>query len=99
MPLNPEDLARFQAMEAAHPAEPPQPAGAAALGCQKTWVAVELLDAAGQPVAGAEYLITLPDGSTRRGRLDANGYAIERDVGDAGQCTVEFPGSGPVRPR
>lgn len=99
MPVAPEDLASFLNMEQAFPPEPSLPADAAVLPCSRTWVALELLDAAGQPVAGAEYVLTLPDGTQRRGRLDAQGFALERDVGDAGQCHAVFPGVGPVRPR
>lgn len=86
-------------MEEAHPPEPPLPPDSAVLPCQSTWVAVELLDAAGQPVAAAEYVLTLPDGSERRGRLDEAGYAIERNVPEPGRCRVRFPNAGAVRPR
>jgi hypothetical protein len=36
------------------------------------------LDEGGAPLM--DYMVLLPDGSTRRGRLDALGHAVERDV-------------------
>lgn len=40
-----------------------------------TWIAFEVTDAVGQPVAGKSFTLTLPDGSTRDGTLDENGKA------------------------
>ena len=48
-----------------------------------------LRDAEGQPVAGARYRVTLPEGVTIEGELDADGVArLERLP--TGQCRVEF---------
>ncbi|MCO5169074.1 MAG: hypothetical protein M9894_22250 [Planctomycetes bacterium] len=54
------------------------------------WLAFELLDHAGAPVAGEPYRVTLPDGTVREGELDAQGRArLERL--EPGTCTVELP--------
>lgn len=55
-----------------------------------TWIGIELVDADGNPVAGEEYEITLPDGSVRKGTLDDAGKAHERGI-DPGTCAVRFP--------
>ncbi|PTT24770.1 hypothetical protein [Pseudomonas sp. HMWF021] len=68
----------------------PGPAGAV-MPCQTTWVGIELRRSDGLPVPRAEYVLTLPDGSKRHGMLDEKGYAVEKDVGEAGQCHVYFP--------
>jgi hypothetical protein len=56
----------------------------------KTWVEFQLLDENGKGAAGVAYEITLPDGSTQRGRIGANG-AVRFDNIDPGQCQVRFP--------
>lgn len=99
MPLNPESLASFENMEEANPPEPPRSAADPVLPCAQTWVAVELLGPDGLPVPGAEYEIVLPDGRVRRGVLDAQGYAMERNIGAPGTCRVSFPGREDIRPR
>lgn len=55
-----------------------------------TWIGVELLDEKGDPIASEDYEITLPDGSLRKGKLDAKGRAEEKGV-DPGTCKVRFP--------
>jgi len=55
-----------------------------------TWIEIELLDDDGQPVAGAEYKIKLPDGSIHKGTLDGNGLARYDGI-VPGQCSVTFP--------
>jgi hypothetical protein len=57
---------------------------------EPTWLAIELKDAEGRPVPHARYVVTLPDGSTREGTLNKNGYAREDGV-NPGQCQVSFP--------
>jgi uncharacterized Zn-binding protein involved in type VI secretion len=47
-------------------------------------------DQNGRALANEEYLLRLPDGSTRRGKLDAQGHKKEEKV-PAGKYTVEFP--------
>ena len=80
----------------------PSPLGSANLACgstppmpldpkKKHWVAIEMLDVEGKPVAGMDYQITLPDGSTLEGILDTKGTAMITGI-DAGNCQVSFPG-------
>jgi hypothetical protein len=65
--------------------------GAASDGEKSTFVEVVLLDAKGKPVANERYLITLPSGEVREGRLDTRGHVrIEDVIGD--DFTVAFPG-------
>jgi uncharacterized Zn-binding protein involved in type VI secretion len=56
----------------------------------KDWIEIELVDIDGRGVGGEEYVIELPDGSTRRGRLDDCGKARLDGIA-AGVCTVSFP--------
>jgi hypothetical protein len=56
---------------------------------EKTWIAIELLDHKGQPVANEPYEIRLPDGTFRRGTLDARGSARIDGI-DPGTCEVSF---------
>lgn len=55
-----------------------------------TWVAIDLVDDQGTPVANEPYELQLPDGTIVAGRLDQNGYARVDGV-TAGQCQVRFP--------
>lgn len=57
---------------------------------EQTWLAIELKDEEGKPVPSARYVVTLPDGSTREGTLNKNGYARVDGV-NPGQCQVTFP--------
>lgn len=66
--------------------EPAQPAHAPA----DTWIEVELFDAAGEPVANAEYKIRTADGGVRQGTL--NGYgSIHVEPLVHGTCQASFP--------
>lgn len=56
----------------------------------KDWIQVELISADGEPVANAEYELTLPDGSTRTGTLDENGISREEDI-PPGPIRLVFP--------
>jgi hypothetical protein len=71
-------------------AEPPRPKPVEAPVAEPTWLAVELKDEEGHPVPHARYVVTLPDGSTREGTLNKNGYARVDGV-NPGQCKVSFP--------
>ena len=55
----------------------------------KTWIEFHLVDEDGQPVPNATYRVTLPNGSTRDGRLDAQGTARFEEI-DIGQCRITF---------
>lgn len=59
---------------------------------QKTWVEIVLVDDSDppKPVPFKRYRLELPDGSTRQGRLDANGAATLTGI-DPGTCEVSFP--------
>jgi hypothetical protein len=67
------------------------PGGVATRAGPRTWVEIELLDMAGQPVPHERYWIRLPDGSVREGALDAMGLAYFDDL-DPGQCTIRWLG-------
>lgn len=54
------------------------------------WVAIALVDQDNQPVSGARYRVTLPDGAVREGRLDAGGSARLEDI-HPGNCKISFP--------
>ncbi|QDE94790.1 hypothetical protein BHS05_02275 [Myxococcus xanthus] len=71
------------------PEPPPQTSEEAPVE-EQTWLAIELKDEEGNPIPHARYLVTLPDGSTREGTLNKNGYARVDGV-NPGQCQVTFP--------
>lgn len=56
----------------------------------RTWIEVQLLDDNDQPVAGAEYAITLPGGKVVQGWLDETGVARLEGI-PPGVCQVSFP--------
>ncbi len=56
----------------------------------KDWVEVELVDGEGRPVAGERYVLTLPDGTEREGKLDEAGLATVKDV-QPGKTSILFP--------
>jgi type VI secretion system secreted protein VgrG len=58
---------------------------------ETTWIEVELLDEADQPVAGERYWIRLPDGTMAQGRTDENGIASVRGIKQNGNCAICFP--------
>lgn len=77
---------RLPAEEEAAPPPPPVEETAS----ETTFVALEMKDEDGEPMAYARYVVLLPDGSKREGRLNANGYARIDGV-NPGQCKVSFP--------
>lgn len=57
---------------------------------KKTWIEVKLVNAAGEPVPGAAYRLTVTDGRVMEGRLGDD--ALLRVSGiDPGDCTLTFP--------
>jgi type VI secretion system secreted protein VgrG len=54
------------------------------------WIAITLHDDAGDPVPGARYVVTLPDGSKAEGMLDSSGKARVENIPE-GTCQVTFP--------
>ena len=57
----------------------------------KDWVEITLVRKDGAPIGNADYVLTLPDGQTRDGTVDASGCAREEDV-PPGKIKIEFPG-------
>ncbi len=58
---------------------------------KQSWIAIELLDEEGNPVPGAEYSVTLPDGETvAEGTLDEKGFVLLDGI-EQGTCQVRFP--------
>ena len=54
------------------------------------WIEIALLDDAGTPVADEPFLVALPGGGTRDGRLGADGTVRIEDI-PCGVCQVSFP--------
>jgi hypothetical protein len=57
----------------------------------KDWIEITLTDAVGLPVAGADYVVRLADGSEKKGKLDAEGHARVDHVAP-GEYWVHLPG-------
>ena len=55
-----------------------------------TWIEIVLVDEKGRPVPNERYRLVLPDGSTRAGQLDENGFQRVDGI-EAGICDVTFP--------
>jgi type VI secretion system secreted protein VgrG len=55
-----------------------------------TWVAIELVDEAGAPMAGVRYRLVLPNGEVRQGKLGKDGTARADDI-PGGDCKISFP--------
>lgn len=55
------------------------------------WIRICLVDDSKNPIPDEEYVLTLPDGSERRGKLGADGAAVEKDI-PPGPVEIEFPG-------
>lgn len=67
------------------------PVGAGVQACvKKSWIGIKLVDQNNHPVPGEQYQVELPDGKKVKGKLDANGIAMIKDV-DPGTCEVSFP--------
>ena len=67
-----------------------EPEDAPAKKKKTTWIAIKLVDTEGRPVAGEEYRITLPNGSTHEDDLDGHGFARINGI-DPGSCQITFP--------
>ena len=56
------------------------------------FIEIELVDQdTGEPASREEYCITLPDGVTTHGFLDANGFVHIGGIEQAGSCKIGFP--------
>jgi len=69
---------------------PPPPADTVVSPDKKHWIAIELIDEAGQRIPDEDYRITLPDGTIVEGCLDEKGRARIAGI-DSGNCKVTFP--------
>lgn len=69
------------------------PAGEPVLAApsETTWIEIQLVDEEGDPVPGAAYELTLPDGTVQAGKLNFRGRARVDDIEEPGSCTVTFP--------
>ncbi len=56
----------------------------------KDWVEIVLNDNMGRPVPDEDYVLTLPDGTEKKGKLDKKGRAVEKGI-PPGKISVEFP--------
>lgn len=61
----------------------------------RAWVAIELVDGAGRPIAGQRYRIELPDGEIREGALDESGSVTVMRT-EPGTCQIECPFHAPA---
>lgn len=68
----------------------PPPAPTVARSEPTTWIEIELVDMAGEPIRGERYWIELPDGTVREGRLNDKGRAYFDGL-DAGECEIRWP--------
>jgi uncharacterized protein involved in type VI secretion and phage assembly len=56
---------------------------------QTSFIEIELVDEAGQPVAGEPFEVTTPDGKIKHGTTDANGQARIEGIAP-GTCQIKF---------
>jgi hypothetical protein len=68
------------------------PAAAAVQPCPlaKAWLAIQLVGEDDLPIAGEQYRVLLPDGTTKEGILDERGMASFEKI-RPGVCKVSFP--------
>lgn len=58
---------------------------------KKSWIALELVDQDGEPVANEKFKVELPDGSVQTGNLDSQGKFRIEEIDPPGTCKVSFP--------
>lgn len=95
---NPGEMAKIKSQEqaagsgkyAVQPIPFTPPSGDEEEDGEKTWIEIELVDEADEPVPGEKYRITLPDGRVASGTLDKNGFARVSGI-DPGTCQITFP--------
>lgn len=54
------------------------------------WIEIVLVDMDDKPVPNIRYLITLPSGKVKEGKLNEHGKAKYEQIGP-GKCTISFP--------
>lgn len=73
------------------PFKPKKSAASEQVDEKKTsWIEIEMLDEADQPVPGMKYEVKLPDGTVATGVTDGKGYA-RVDGCEEGNCEITFP--------
>lgn len=55
-----------------------------------SWIEIELVDEAGEPVPGEWFEVVCPDGSVACGTTDEKGWAKVTGI-DPGSCDITFP--------
>ena len=58
---------------------------------EKSWLEVELIDEADEPVAGEQVMVTLPDGKVYSGRTNKDGVLKVTGVEPGATCKICFP--------
>lgn len=66
------------------------PASTRQARAELTWIEIRLIGEDDLPIPNERYRLSLPDGSTREGRLDDKGKARVDGI-DPGECEVTFP--------
>jgi uncharacterized Zn-binding protein involved in type VI secretion len=56
----------------------------------KDYIEIELKDINDKPIADEDYVLTLPNGDIRKGKLDGSGYKREENI-PPGRCLIRFP--------
>jgi hypothetical protein len=56
----------------------------------KDWIEIALKDEDNDMIPNEEYHVYLPDDSSRKGKLNENGYMKEKDI-PPGKCRINFP--------
>jgi type VI secretion system secreted protein VgrG len=57
---------------------------------KKSWIEIKMVDEDNNPVPGAHYQVTLPDGTVADGTLDDKGFSRVDGI-DPGTCQITFP--------
>ncbi len=59
----------------------------------KDWMEIKLVDEGNIPMGEVDYILHLPDGQKKQGKVDKNGYSKEEDI-PPGKVKVEIPVAG-----
>jgi hypothetical protein len=60
---------------------------------KKTWIEIRLVNDAGDPIPDEQYVLHMPDKSTKKGKLDKRGRARLEGI-EPGDYLVSFPDVG-----
>ena len=72
------------------PFKPPETEEVEQEETERSWIEIELVGEDDQPIPGAKYEVTVPDGSVKVGTLDHKGLARVEGF-EKGDCTISFP--------